>query len=440
MAIDFPLQAVEDQIAAARTRLILDKPFLGALVLRLPLCSADPSWCPTTGTDARQFYYNAEYIRSLKSSELQFVLAHEALHCALSHFSRRQHRVTHRWDLACDYAINPILLAEGLTPPSSVHVLSSYVGMTAEEIYPLLDDNNQSETMDQHLYDKQNQKNEGGQNQQNNPLDQHNQQNKLDASSEQNKKDSSGKQNNSKNASEDMLCEQQKDHNPDLSGPLLMPPPALNESERAELDEQWQQRLAGAAQQAQQSGKISAALKRMVELKLAPTLPWRALLARYLTSTARDDYSWARPSSRRGGTAIFPSLKSTQINAVIAVDVSGSISDKEIQAYLGEINAIKGQIRSSISLIPCDSQIAPSYPRHFEAWEEINFEDSIQGGGSTDFAPVFELISVQDLAPDILIYFTDGLGSFPTIPPAYPVVWLVKGKKNMPWGQRIQLN
>jgi len=44
---------VERKLTAARTRLILDKPFLGALVLRLPLKQADASWCPSAATDAR---------------------------------------------------------------------------------------------------------------------------------------------------------------------------------------------------------------------------------------------------------------------------------------------------------------------------------------------------------------------------------------------------
>ena len=57
------LQAIETKLAAARTRLILDKPFLGALVLRLPMAAADPNWCATTATDARKFYYNPQYIR-----------------------------------------------------------------------------------------------------------------------------------------------------------------------------------------------------------------------------------------------------------------------------------------------------------------------------------------------------------------------------------------
>jgi len=41
------------KLAAARTRLILDKPFLGALVLRLPLQESNAGWCTTTATDAR---------------------------------------------------------------------------------------------------------------------------------------------------------------------------------------------------------------------------------------------------------------------------------------------------------------------------------------------------------------------------------------------------
>ena len=165
------LQKLEHKLSAARTRLILDKPFIGALALRLPLKVADPAWCPTTGTDARAFYYNPAYIHALRTEEIQFVMAHEALHCALSHFARRQHRVKHRWDLACDFAINPILIAEGLQPPPGLVTMPQYEGMTAEEIYPLLDDNEQAETMDQHLYNKQDNPAEGGQSQTDNPLD-----------------------------------------------------------------------------------------------------------------------------------------------------------------------------------------------------------------------------------------------------------------------------
>jgi len=67
MAVD--IQAIETKLAAARTRLILDKPFLGALVLRLPMNPADPDWCPTTATDARAFHYNPEHVRHALTNE-----------------------------------------------------------------------------------------------------------------------------------------------------------------------------------------------------------------------------------------------------------------------------------------------------------------------------------------------------------------------------------
>ncbi|MBK8453835.1 MAG: VWA-like domain-containing protein [Thiofilum sp.] len=429
---DLTPQAIEDKIVAARTRLILDKPFLGALVLRLPLQAADPSWCVTTGTDARKFYYNPAYIAELRPDEMQFVLAHEALHCALGHFARRQHRVKHRWDLACDYALNPILLDEGLKPPPGMIMLKQYVGMTAEEIYPCIADNDRSETLDQHLYDKEDNPNEGGQHSQSNPLDQRNTQPKPQTPSKQDTEQ--GEQPNPPSA----RSQQPPEFDPSALGGN--PPPPLTPAEVEELALQWQQRLAGAAQQAEQAGKLSGVMKRLVEEMLRPRLPWRSVLAHYLTGMARDDYSYTRPSTRRGNPAIFPSLKSQQINAVVAVDVSGSISHEQLQECLAELNALKGQIRAGITLIACDAEIVAGFPRQFEPWEEVVLPAEIAGGGTTDFRPVFEWVNRQDRMPDIVIYFTDAQGFFPQIVPHYPVLWLVKGSAGVPWGIRVQLN
>lgn len=131
---------VETKLATARTRLILDKPFLGALVLRLPMVAADAKWCETTFSDGKTFYYNSDYIDALNAEQTQFALSNEALHCALSHFYRKGHRVKHRWELACDYAVNPMLINDGLKPTPDAQYLREYEGMTAEEIYPCLKD------------------------------------------------------------------------------------------------------------------------------------------------------------------------------------------------------------------------------------------------------------------------------------------------------------
>ncbi len=427
---------IQTKLAAARTRLILDKPFLGALVLRLPMKEASPEWCPTTGTDARHFYYNPEYINSLTLAQTQFMLAHEALHCALSHFSRRHHRVLHRWNLACDYAINPLLVEDGLTPPYDTLIMDEYKGMTAEEIYPLLQEDDSQETIDQHLYDENSDGSGDGDQEDEPPSDNPPPEQQKEKEQQKQPKDLS-EQGDSGGRNPD----RQQDNADNQPQPGVSPqPPPLTPEEREPLEIQWQQRTAGAAQQAIQAGKMDGAMARMIDHLLQPRLPWRMLLARYMTSTARDDYSYMRQSRRSQGNAILPSLHSSQVDVVVAVDTSGSIRDHEIQEFLSEIAALKGQMRARVTLIPCDATIAEGAPWVFEPWEALSLETEISGGGGTDFRPVFQWVEAQSIKPEILVYFSDLEGQFPELAPAYPVLWLVKGKEKPPWGQRIQLN
>jgi predicted metal-dependent peptidase len=412
------LHAVETKLTAARTRLILDKPFLGALVLRLPMKAAQPDWCPTTATDARAFYFNPDYIAALGMEETQFMLAHEALHCALSHFARRQHRVKHRWDLACDYAVNPLLVDDGLKPPPNALIMPQYKGMTAEEIYPLIEDNDDSETLDQHAYDHEGQ----DQGHQSGPREQ----DLSRAAPPPQGEDRSGEGGGTSAV-------------PGSEGEGASAPPPLTPDEQETLSVQWQQRLAGAAQQAMQSGKLGGEMARMIDHLLQPQLPWRMLLARYMSAAARDDYSYMRPA-RREGEYILPSLRSHQLDVLIGLDTSGSIKDPEIEEFIGEVNAIKGQIRARITLLPCDAKLAEGAPWRFEPWEDFRRPDCLKGGGGTSFVPVFDWVEQQGMEPDLLVYFTDANGEFPPQEPRYPVIWLVKGQTKVPWGQRVQLN
>jgi predicted metal-dependent peptidase len=407
---------IETKLAAARTKLILDKPFLGALVMRLPMVQADPDWCPTTATDAKKFYFNPTYIDALSLDETQFMLAHEALHCALSHFSRRQHRVSHRWDLACDFAINPLLVDDGLKAPPGSLMLPQFQGMTAEEIYPLLDDFEDRETLDRHAYEKDSAQGGG---------------------SGTNERDLAPPESSTEQEQKPTGESPSLETDPEGGGATA--PPPLTPDERETLSIQWQQRMAGAAQQALQSGKLGGSMARMIDHLLQPQLPWRMLLARYLTPSARDDFSYMRPS-RRQGEFILPSLRSHQIDLVIAIDTSGSIGEAELEEFLSEVNAIKGQIRARITLHACDAALAESGPWLFEPWEDLRLPEDFKGGGGTSFKPVFDWVRQQGMPPETLVYFTDAEGEFPEEIPDYHVVWLVKGKAKVPWGQRIQLN
>lgn len=423
---DPDLKAIETKLAAARTRLILDKPFLGALALRLPIKAADPEWCPTTATDARAFFYNPDYIAGLSLEETQFVLAHDALHCALSHFARRQHRVRRKWDLACDHAVNPLLIDDGLTPPPDALHNPRFKGLTAEEIYPLLEEEDDAETLDRHVYDEDNQRGGRGSGLSERDLDRSE---RGDQPQPQPEGEGEG------GGNQPQPGEGTSQHH---EGAAPQPNP-LSPDEQTDLAVQWHQRLAGAAQQAMHHGKLGGELARLIDRLLQPQVPWRQLLARFMSATARDDFSYSRPS-RREGDFIRPALRSHQLELLVAVDTSGSIKDGEMGEFIAEIDALKGQVRARITLLGCDACLCPGSPWTFEPWEEFRRPAELMGGGGTDFRPVFDWVARAGLAPDLLVYFTDAQGEFPPAEPPYPVVWLVKGQARVPWGQRIQLN
>jgi len=423
---------LEKKLATARTRLILDKPFLGALVLRLPMLPARSDWCQATFSNGKAFYYNPDYIDALSQDQTQFALAHEALHCALSHFARRQNRIQHRWDMACDLAVNPMLIQDGLSPPADALYLREYEGMTAEEIYPCLEDNENDQ--ERELEKNINPDSDPQQNDSDDDGNAGDQQEQKEGDKQKQKSDSAGQ------GQEEGGSREEQSEQSDGDGQGASEPEPLTPGEIEALALQWQQRMASAAQQAIQAGKMGGSMARMVDHLLQPKLPWRMLLARYLNMVARDDYTYSRPSNRRGDPAVYPSLRSAQVDVVVALDISGSISDKEIGEFISEIDAIKGQMRARVTLLACDSQLADGAPWVFEPWEAFELPRKFAGGGGTSFVPVIEWADSQDRTPDLVVYFTDAQGKFPDQEPGFPVVWLVKGKTPVPWGQRIQLN
>jgi predicted metal-dependent peptidase len=292
-----------------------------------------------------------------------------------------------------------------------------------DRIYPCLDEHEDLEPQDDHLYDDQ--ENEGGQ--------------RGGGGGGGGKGDHSrgGRPQQGEGQSGGSRAEQKQEDKGGKNG--AGKPPPLTHEEREQLAVQWRQRLAGAAQQAMQAGKMSGALARLVDHLLQPQLPWRMLLARYLSSTARDDYNYTRPS-RREGSAILPSLRSSQIDVVVALDTSGSVSDGEIRQFMSEVDALKGQVRARVTLVACDAALASDGPWLYEPWEEFKLPREFPGGGGTDFRPVFDWLAREGKRPDLLVYFTDAEGSFPEREPDFPVIWLVKGRCKVPWGQRIQLN
>ena len=177
-----------------------------------------------------------------------------------------------------------------------------------------------------------------------------------------------------------------------------------------------------------QAGKFGGSVARLEHL-LTPQLPWRMLLARYLTSMARNDYNFLRPS-RREGNAILPGLRSSHIELRRGARHQRLDRQRRDAGILSEANAIKGQVGARITLHACDETLAPDGPWVFEPWEELRLPESLQGGGGMRVSRRYSTGARLDRQPDLLVYFTGRQGRIPGQEPSYPVLWLVKARND----------
>ena len=129
------------KIARSKVRLMLDKlskgwGFYASVLYQMPM--VEKSSLPTMATDGKSIFYNAEFTDALSEAELDGVKVHEAYHRILKHHLRMGKRDAELWNIACDYAINPIIIQSGLVLPEGALIDAKFKGMSAEKIYDLL--------------------------------------------------------------------------------------------------------------------------------------------------------------------------------------------------------------------------------------------------------------------------------------------------------------
>lgn len=217
---------------------------------------------------------------------------------------------------------------------------------------------------------------------------------------------------------------------------------SLCEIRQSEADpkvvDEWKLATAMAANAARSNNKLPESLERFVDSVLNPKADWRTVLRRFCTEETKDDYSWMRPNKHYISAGFYiPSLYSHGMGEIdIVVDTSGSISQKILDVFGGEVQAVRDTVRPALTrIIYCDDEI-----RHVD---EYGPNDPIKlighGGGSTDFRPPFELIEKNGWRPAALLYLTDLYGPAPEAPPDYPVLWCCITSEKAPWGERVEI-
>ncbi len=386
-----------ERLVTARIGLLLRHSFFGNLATRLQLINAD-EWCSTAATDGLKFYYNSRFIMMLKPKEVEFLVGHEVLHVVYDHMGRRNHRDPQIWNIADDYAVNADLkrhkVGQFITTVPCLYE-QKYDGKAAEEIYDDLMKNLPKINVDQ-LIDQL--------------IDDH-----LDGDEQEGDGDGDGDEKEGKGKR-----------------------PKMSPEERERARQEIKQAIINAAQSAE-AGSLPKGVERLIRQATDPVMPWRELIQTNLTSAIRTDYSWMRPSRRSWHMdAVMPGMTpGEEIDVVVAIDMSGSISNKQAQQFLGEISGMMEAFDGYKVHVFCfDTEIYN--PADFTS-ENMDTIDSYEpaGGGGTDFDAIFEYLKKVGNVPKRLIVFTDGYPCGSWGDPDYcDTTWIIHGDPdpNPPFG------
>ena len=381
--------SAREKLVTARIGLLLRAPFFGNLATRMNLINAD-EWCPTAATDGRRFYYNSEFVNSLPLKQLEFLVGHEVLHAVYDHMGRRGNRDPKLWNIADDYCVNWDLVEQRVGDKIPVALYDSkYKGMSAEEVYDDLYENADKINIDELMKRL---------------LDEH-----LDGD----EKDGEGEGDGDKPGNGR---------------------PKLSEAEKKEIRDEIKEAVLAAAQ-ASGAGNIPGGVKRMIKDLCEPVMDWRELLQQQIESTIKSDFTWARPSRRAWHMdAVMPGMKpGEQIDVVIGIDTSGSITDQDLKIFLSEIKGImEAYDEYKITVMGWDTEVNNVATFTSDNLEDISsFEPG--GGGGTDPHCVWNWLQENQIEPKKLIMFTDFcfFGWSPDEVELYcDTVWIIKGNKS----------
>jgi predicted metal-dependent peptidase len=389
-----------ERLVTARIGLLLRHSFFGNLATRMTLTNAD-DWCATAATDGLKFYYNSRFIMMLKTKEVEFLVGHEVLHVVYDHLGRRDHRDPRIWNIANDYTVNADLkrhkVGQFITTVPCLYE-AKYDGKTSEEIYDDLMKNAKKMNLDD-LLDQM--------------IDEH-MDGDGDGDSDGDGDEKDGKSKRGKR-------------------------PQMSQEERDRVRQEIKQAIISAAQSAE-AGSLPSGVQRMIKDFTNPQMPWRELIQTNLTSAIRTDYSWMRPS-RRGWhmDAVMPGMTpGEEIDVAVAIDMSGSISSKQAQAFLGEISGMMESFDGYKVHVFCfDTEVYNPADFTSENMDTIDGYEP-QGGGGTDFDAIFDYLKKEGNVPKRLIVFTDGYPCGSWGDPEYcDTTWIIHGDPdpNPPFGQ-----
>jgi predicted metal-dependent peptidase len=367
-------QSISERISKTRAKFLVGEPFFGQLALKL-VCKESRA-VPTACTDGTYLLFNPEFCADLSDIEFKGLFAHEVMHCALRHMYRINGREHELWNIACDYAINQILIDAKFALPKGALIESRYKGQTAEQIYAYLQQNPEGRP--------------GGKN---------------------------GKGGDYTSTGEFTAPGSLGEDGKEADG---------GNATEALTNSDWEIAAEQAAITSKKAGKMPGGIEIAVKT-VKPQKNWKDELRNFIQKTLPSDYSWIHPNRRFVWQGIYlPGIEKENCPRIaVGFDTSGSIyADRELCAlFASEITGILHDARpEAIDIYYCDARVH-RVDTYSPEDREINF-DALPGGEGTAFQPVFDEIEKRpNELPALAIYLTDLQGPAP-VDPGYPVLWV----------------
>lgn len=334
------------------------------------ICSADISFseeCQTAATDGLNIIINEQFFLKCSPEFRVFVLLHELRHIAYLHFPRQKGRDPAIWNQACDHVINHDNVSDGYKYDANVPFLMS------PEYKGMLEEE---------IYDLLVQKSESE------------------------------------------------------SQPNIFEGDLSKSSSTGSIKEVTQQVVNAVAKAIQATKSIAGSIPGNVEDTfnrfVKSIVPWERVLFEYFTDLGETNRSWSRPN-RRYEDVYLPS-EVNQENRLqkinLYIDVSGSISNKQIDRFLTEMKYIKDSFNpEELRVVQFDTRI--QVDQVFIDSDEIS-DVVIIGRGGTDLRCVKK--HIEETKPNVAIVFSD-LMCVPMNKPttSVEVIWLILGKGYEPF-------
>ena len=359
---------VMDRIIVARIGLLLRHPFFGNMATRLRIKAAD-DWLPTAAVDGRNLFFNTQFFNAMSNQEIEFVIAHEILHCVFDHLTRREDRDGQIYNIAADYIVNNLLVRDRIgTIPKLVDCYQDfkYDTWSSEEVY---DD----------IFEQAKQNGDDFLNQLGELLDEH-----LDWEGD---------------------GEEDGNNNSNISSKQ----PKYSKEQMREIRDEVKENMMTAAQSSG-AGNVPAEIERMISKLTEPKMNWREILRQQIQSTIRNDYTFMRPS-RKGWhmSAVLPGQNFDEtIDIAVGIDMSGSIGNEQGEDFLGEVQGIMDEYQDYNIKVWCfDTKVYNEQDFTADGGERLE-EYEIMGGGGTEFDCNWEYMKQHDITPKKFIMFTDG--------------------------------